>query len=291
MKYFEGFYVKCAGKNDDLAVIFGRQTCDSDRSSFIQIITKDKSYGATYQNQPSTFSYKPFKTMVGDSFCDEAGLVLDINTHDLNAKGFVSFSDFTPIKYDAMGPLKLLPKMECKHTVISMQHKIEGKIALNGQIYDFSKGTGYIEGDRGKSFPSEYFWSQASDKKSGACLFASAAKIPYLGFSFMGTICIANFEGKEHRFASYLGAKVKQINDKKLLIRQGKKTLEIEVLDDKQGLDLKAPNLGQMSRVIKESLDRKVKYKMAVGDNTLFEFSTDRGAVEYSCLENKNIQQ
>ena len=55
-----------------------------------------------------------------------------------------------------MGPFRFIAGMECSHGVISMMHSLEGTIEINGEIVDFSGGTGYIETDRGRSFPSAY---------------------------------------------------------------------------------------------------------------------------------------
>jgi len=281
MKYFEGFYVRCTTESDSLAVIFGRQKSGKDASSFIQIITKDASFGVTYgTNVQCIFKEKKFEVRVGDSFADKSGLSLDIDAENFSVKGRVNFGEFTKIKYGCMGPLSALPLMECKHYVVSMKHTLQGQIVLNGKEYDFDDGIGYIEGDKGKSFPQKYFWSQCSDK--GISLFASAARIPYLGIRFMGTICVAHFEDKEYRFATYLGAKVKQIDEKNLRIRQGKRELTVEVLDEKKGLPLAAPSLGKMTRVIKESLMRTVCYRLTNGEKVLFDFTSNLAAHEFS---------
>jgi len=283
MKYFEGFYVKCLGKEDSIAVIFGRHICGKEKSSFIQIITKDKTYSTSFENEVENFfNEKKFMVKVDKSYADKSGLFLDIDTQGLKAKGFIAFGDFDKIKYGAMGPLKFLPKMECKHFVISMSHSLSGQMTLDGMVFNFDDGVGYIEGDKGRSFPKQYFWSQCNDANSGVSLFASAARIPYLGIRFMGAICVAHYKNKEYRFATYLGAKVKQIDEKNLYVKQGKKLLEIEVLDDKGGLKLFAPQYGQMTRVIEESLERTIRYKLTIGKDILFDFINARAAYEYS---------
>ena len=277
MKYFEGFYVKCVGQRDSIAVIFGRQA-----------FKKEKSYSVIFDaSVKNIFKKKPFEARVDKSFADKNCLFLDVNTPELVAKGQIIFGEFSPIKYDAMGPLKFLPKMECKHSVISMRHTLKGQIELNGEFFDFDDGVGYIEGDSGSSFPQKYFWSQCNDDRIGVSLFVSAARIPYMGIRFTGTICVIHFEGNEYRFASYLGARVKQIDAKKLLIKQGKKQLEIETLDNKEGLPLMAPMAGKMTRVIEESLDRVVRYKLSVNKNVLFDFTSNRAAYEYSSMNSK----
>ena len=42
----------------------------------------------------------------------------------------------------------------------AMKHQVNGQITVNGQIYKFQNGIGYIEGDRGYSFPERYIWTQ-----------------------------------------------------------------------------------------------------------------------------------
>jgi hypothetical protein len=52
-----------------------------------------------------------------------------------------------------MGWYSFIPFMECKHGIVSANHKIKGKITVNNQIIDFDEGQGYIEKDWGTSFP------------------------------------------------------------------------------------------------------------------------------------------
>ena len=287
MKYFEGFYVKCLGAADSIAVIFGRQSHKDEKSSFIQIITNEKTYSVFHKDAECIFEYLKFKAKVDKSCADERGLFLDINEDGLVAQGRVEFGKFSPIKYDAMGPLKFFPKMECKHTIISMKHSLNGSITLNGKTYNFDGGVGYIEGDRGCSFPRKYFWSQCNFFKSNEediSICTSAAIIPYMGIRFMGTISVVHFKGKEYRFATYLGAKVKRIDEKNLIIKQRDKILEIEVLDEKKPLPLHAPDSGKMTRTIYESLMRNVRYKMTFGKEILFEFASNVASHEYSTV-------
>ena len=283
MNYFEGYYVKCVGKQGSVAVIFGRQACGREKSSFIQIITKKNSYSATYKSA-GKISKSKFEARVDKNFSDKTGLFLDIDTQDLTVKGNVVFGEFAKIKYGAMGPFKFLPFMECRHTVASMKHALTGQITINGETYDFDGGTGYIEGDRGRSFPQKYFWSQHNCEERDISVFASAAVIPYMGLSFTGTVCVIHLNGAEHRFATYLGARVKQIDDKKLLIKQGNKKLEIQVLDDKTGLPLFAPMKGGMNRVIEESLERTVRYQFLIGEDVMFDLVSEKASHEYSSL-------
>jgi len=293
--FFEGYYVKCSWKQDTVAVIFGRSACGKDKISFIQIVTRDNSYCQKFEFKDYFVSRRDFEMRVGTNHVTKKGMVLDIQSKELKVTGKVKFDEFDKIKYDAMGPFKLLPFMECRHSVISMQHKISGEIRINETVYSFDDGVGYIEGDRGKSFPRKYFWSQVN--KDSASVFASCARIPYLGIRFKGTICIIHFNGQEFRLATYLGARVKVFNESKLVIRQGRRKkkycLEVEALDEKatNTRALLAPLGGKMSRVIQESVERTVNYKFTRGAQTIFDFTSSRAAFEYSKIKNEKSKE
>jgi len=286
MAFFKGFYVKCAGKQDTVAVIFGMAACGKDETAFIQIVTKGNSYCEKFSGKDFFVARHGFEMRVGKNLVNEKGMTLDIQSKGLKVAGEVKFGEFDKIKYDAMGPFKLLPFMECKHTVVSMQHQISGNISLNGVSYNFDGGIGYIEGDRGKSFPKKYFWSQVN--QGDISVSASCAVIPYLGIRFRGTICFIHSKGQKFRLATYLGARVKEFGESKLVVCQGRGKkmyrLEIEALDGKvtNARSLLAPAGGKMSRIIHESVERKVSYKFTKGTQTVFNFTSNRAAFEYS---------
>ena len=63
------------------------------------------------------------------------------------------------VKYDIMGPFVWVPFMEW-HSVYSVQHAVNGTVWINGETYVFQNAHGYWEGDKGRSFPKEYLWTQ-----------------------------------------------------------------------------------------------------------------------------------
>ena len=65
---------------------------------------------------------------------------------------------------DIMGSFRFFAGMQCAHGVVSMEHSLSGTLELNGRQLEFSDRTGYIETDRGRSFPSEYLWTQCTWK-------------------------------------------------------------------------------------------------------------------------------
>ena len=53
-----------------------------------------------------------------------------------------------------------------------------GSIRLNGDALDIRNGIGYMEGDRGHTFPRSYFWMQCLDVRQDASVMLAIAEIP-----------------------------------------------------------------------------------------------------------------
>ena len=53
--------------------------------------------------------------------------------------------------------------MQCRHEIISMRHNVAGTLKINREQLHFGKGIGYIEKDRGTSFPDQYVWTSAAE--------------------------------------------------------------------------------------------------------------------------------
>lgn len=179
-----------------------------------------------------------------------------------------------------MGPFRFLPGMECSHGVISMGHALEGSLRLNGQALNFSGGRGYIETDRGRSFPSAYLWTQSAWPGQGG-LMLSIAAIPLAAGHFTGCICAVLYGGREYRLATYRGVRVERWDASGAMIRQGKYRLEA-VLLEKQDCSLRAPVRGGMDRRIRESLRTKMRYRFWEGEQLLFEHTDPGASFEYA---------
>ncbi len=177
-----------------------------------------------------------------------------------------------------MGPFKYIPFMQCRHSVFSMKHQINGQIMINGQQYIFKHGIGYIEGDCGTSFPERYVWTQCHFKNGS--LMLSVADIPFLRFRFTGIIGIVLLNGKEYRIATYLGAKTKHIDKNTVTVHQGDFHLTVRLLK-KNAHPLAAPNNGLMNRTIHESASCKAYYRFSYKKQILCEFVSNHASFEF----------
>lgn len=108
----------------------------------------------------------------------------------------------------------------------------------------------------------------------------SIADIPVLGMHFNGIICIVLWQGREYRLATYLGARVVCIRNGVVRITQRNMELEAKLLESFDN-PLKAPKMGNMVRIIRESVACRALYRFRIGKQTLFEIESDRASFEY----------
>ncbi len=274
--YFYGWYMKCQSDTQTLVIIPAIHGAGRERTCSIQFIIEDEVFIVTFPGE--MFCRKDNCISIGRNRFDKNGIRLEIKTSELDIKGKIDFGPLRPIKYDIMGPFALVPFMECRHSVWSMRHQINGKVYVNGQKYIFSRAVGYWEGDRGRSFPKEYAWTQCIFPEGS--LMLSVADIPLAGMHFTGIIGIVIWKGKEYRFATYLGAKAVQKNDGRLCVVQGKMELRARLLEKKEK-PLNAPINGDMIRIIHESATCRAFYQFRISGHTIFSFETSRASFEY----------
>lgn len=281
--YFKGMYFKCANETQTIAFIPSVHYYNGEYCALLQIITDKEAYQIAFSN--IKISENPLIIKIGSSILCQYGVKLNINTKELNVQGKLKFGKITPIGYDIMGPFKYAPLMQCRHSVYSMAHRVDGKVTINGQQYKFSNGIGYIEGDRGNSFPSRYVWTQCNFTDDSIML--SVADIPLFGFCFTGIICVVMLNGKEYRLATYLGAKLKHIGDNSVTVSQGKYELTAKLIE-KNAQPLSAPVKGKMNRTIHESASCTAYYRFSFNGEILCEFISDRASFEFEYKPNSS---
>ena len=295
--FFEGWYFKQVDLSEkySISLIPGVSITKAETHAFIQVIfLNDLNELSTFNVKYPISSFKttnnPFSVSIGNNFFSKEKIIIDISKKDLSLKGEVRFLNLTPIKTsfcspNIMGFFSYIPKMECNHGIVSMDHKLEGNLTINEKVLDFNKGKGYIEKDYGTSFPKEYIWIQSNHfSEDKASLFCSVAKIPFLGMSFRGFICNFVLGEKEFRFATYNGSRIKkyQIDGNKvfLVIKKGKYIISIRA-EVSESRELFAPKDGLMDNVIKEGLSGTVNVLLIdKKGNVLFNSKGESSGIE-----------
>ncbi|ULQ60115.1 hypothetical protein K7I13_01965 [Brucepastera parasyntrophica] len=265
--FFEGWFFKHQNNEQGIAFIPGINiTKEGEKKVFIQIITNTESFNVDYDANDFSVDKKDLFVKIGNSIFSDSGIKIDINTPEVICTGELNYGPITPINYNIMGPFSVFRNMECNHGVISMHHSVNGTLTLNGTVFSFENANGYIEKDWGYSFPETYTWLQCNDDCS---IMVSIATIPFFGLFFQGLISVIRYKNKEYRIATYNGGKVIYNNEKGLMIKKGTYTLKAE-FSDTVSHPLKAPDSGNMSRIIRESISCKVNFEFARGKTLLF---------------------
>ncbi len=274
--YFEGWYYKQRGADGTVALIVARHRGpDGAASASLQLISDDGAWSVPFS--ASEMQMDGPRVRLGNSAFSERGLSLDVRADGLFAQGALSFGPVAPPRGDIMGPFRFAPGMECRHAVASLLHAVNGEIDINGKRYAFRAGTGYVEGDRGVSFPRRYVWTHAD--WDGNSLMLSVADVPFHGLSFVGCVGFLYRNGRETRITTYRGARVVEVNNDSVLIRQGKLTLAVEA-GPRRPLALLAPRMGGMTRTIHESASCPVRYRCTIGEETLFDYVCESASFE-----------
>lgn len=236
--YFFGKYYKFLSRDGFALAIIDSY---SDEGPAMQLITKERSY--------SLSDVKAIRIT-------ENRVLFSVNEKDLSVSGEIDLGFLHPLKHPAMGPFQIF-SMECSHDVYSMYHSLSGSILIQGRKVDFQDGYGYIEGDKGRSFPSKYFWYNSIGPDYG--LTVAIATIPFGLIHFTGLLGFIHYQGKEYRLCTYNFGKVVERTKERVVLRKGKYSLEIH-LAEPQGFALKAPKDGGMSRIIKENVAVKTSF-------------------------------
>lgn len=275
---FCGWYFKCQSKEESIALIPAVHTSCGAQSSSIQVISGSGNWnfdlpgGQGYMRRD-----RPCARLGANRFSEE-GICLDLHAPGCSVVGKLRFGKPTPVRYDIMGPFCAVPFMECRHSVFSMCHSVSGTLQINGKEYGFHPGVGYIEGDRGHSFPKQYVWTQCCFE--GGSLMLSVAEIPLGPAHFTGIISVVQLEGREYRLATYLGARVQSLQNRAVTVRQGGLTLTAELLDQK-AYPLRAPAEGAMARTIRENVACRAHYQLRRKEHILLELETTKASFEY----------
>ncbi len=210
--------------------------------------------------------------VVGDT------IIFNVNNGKITINGRIKLGTLNPLKSKVMGPFSYLP-LECKHSIYSMKHALNGYLVINGVEHTYTNSLGYIEGDRGKNFPKKYIWYNSVIEECTVTM--AIATIPLFGFiKFKGLLCFIKTKEKEYKICTYNFGKVKLLSENKIVLKKGKYYFSLE-FDIPDGHNLKAPIKGNMDRYIKEAVTIKTKYELIYKNKTIIEVEDDISSLEY----------
>lgn len=244
-KGFKGWYFKHQKGADTVALIPG----SAKSGAFIQVLSQA---GSRQFDMPD-LSVAHGVIRAGNCLFSKQGCKLDLP----GIRGEITYGPLTPLHSDIMGPFQYLP-MQCRHGVISMAHTLQGSITMEDGLHSFDGGLGYIETDRGTSFPRYYQWLQCNDFPEPCSVMVSIAHIPFLGTSFTGCLCAIIYAGREYRLATYRGVRIHAAQTEYLCLSQGKFFLKIEITPSHGGYPLRSPVQGEMSGTVRESSNASI---------------------------------
>lgn len=279
--YFEGWYFKLvdATERHPYAIIPGVFIGAEEEASHSFVQTLDGATGkSTYHRYPyEAFKASPdeFDIRVGPNHFRAEGIELDLASPERSIKGKVAFHGLSPwpvspLSPGIMGWYSFAPFMECYHGVVSLDHSIEGRLAIDGREVDFSKGRGYMEKDWGQAFPKAWVWMQSNHfGQAGTSFTGSVAIIPWLRNAFNGFIFGLWDRGRLYRFATYTGAALEHlaVSDDHVDIviagRDGGEALRLEVRAERtQGGLLRSPERTAMLQRVMESLTATIHVRL-----------------------------
>jgi len=279
--YFEGWYLKHQTAEQTVALIPSHHIDKrGNRSTSIQVITQRGSHRFEFPSGLSVTRRDKFYVSIGDNVFSEKGIRVDLSTDGFSVSGELRYGPLAPLASPAMGPLRFVPRLQCSHEVVSMSHSLQGTLYIDGQPVDFSGGTGYIETDRGSSFPSSYLWTQCNRFEEDCSVMIAGAWIPLGSARFMGGLGCVFWKGWEYRFATYRGAKIERYCPQGIVLRQGGNWLSARLLDG-DGYRLLAPEKGTLRRTIWENPACRVRYRLMKEGRMLFDLVSDRAGFEY----------
>lgn len=285
--YFEGWYIKGMGKEFNFSIIIGIQYQKQKTFAFIQFMDTlhQSSIYEIYEEPDLHIQSNPFILKLNETILTEDHVHLCMN----EVLADVTFEAKTPLTANRymptiMGPFAYLP-MQCYHAVISLHHELSAALTIQNQTYEI-KGIGYMEKDRGSSFPSQYLWFQANHPVHHTGIFLSIASIPLKPITFTGIIAVIYIGEQQYRIASYLGAHIQQmeITQKETLhaditIRQRQLCLQLHLIQ-KDICALHAPYEGGMHIKIQESLNSVGHIVFSIGKNVIYEDTLTNAGLE-----------
>ncbi len=278
--FFEGWYFKLidpAGRHP-YAVIPGVFVGEGPGSTHAFVQTLDGATGRSTYHRYSCDDFCAvagrFDVRIGPNRFGPNRITLDIQSPERTIQGDLYFAGGTgwPVTVASpgiMGWYAYAPFMECYHGVLSFDHRISGRLTVDGKPVDYTGGRGYLEKDWGQSFPKAWIWMQSNGFATlGTSVTASVAVIPWRGSVFNGFIAGLWHQGRLYRFATYTGAVLErqEVTDRQVTLHYVDQSkdgfrLEVEAIRTTGGL-LHSPERTAMLQRVMETLTASIHVRL-----------------------------
>jgi hypothetical protein len=271
-RYFEGWYMKHVTDDGARVVCFipGVSLAPSDRHAFVQYIEagSGKSGYVRYPLEQFTWDRRRFAIRIGPNAFSEHGCRIELADGRRSFSGELEYTERVPYPSritapGIMGWYAFVPLMECNHGVVSLTHRVDGALRIDGEALAFRGGRGYIEKDWGSSFPRAWLWIQCNSfAEPEASLMVSIATIPWLGSSFTGFLAVFYLRGTIYLFTSYNGSSLRdmQVGGERAWVELEGPAGSLHLRARRTAAStLEAPASGAMNRSIRESVDGAVE--------------------------------
>jgi hypothetical protein len=282
--FFEGWYFKLidGSERHRYAIIPGIFLSDDpdEEHAFVQVLDGSTGTATYHRFAREAFRAAPdsFNVWIGPNRFWDGGIDIQIADDALELAGRVEFTESEPWpvtwrSLGIMGPYGWVPRMECNHGVVSLDHGLKGSLTIDGIDVALSGGRGYSEKDWGKSFPAGYAWIQSNHfDRTGVSFVGSIAIIPWLFSSFPGFIIGVLVDGRLFRFATYTGAETRhlRITDQAIewVVTDDDHVLSVEAHRAKGGL-LLGPTRDRMSDRVGETMLSEVALSLRTASGAL----------------------
>lgn len=297
--FFEGWYYKSvdASEQHRIAVIPGiyKGRTPANSHAFIQFM--DGMTGETayfrYPLEDFRAEANDFDLRIGPNRFRADGIVLQLDGPDCTVTGSLRFHGVTPWPVTLrspgiMGWYAWVPFMECYHGVLSLDHRIEGALRIQGIDVDFTDGRGYIEKDWGRRFPAAWVWFQSNHFDTpDTSVTASIAIIPWIRSAFRGFIVGLWHAGTLYRFTTYAGGVIEHLAVEPETVtwdlRNRQYRLQMRIQRTEAGL-LYAPDIDDMTGRVAETMRSTAEMRLTRLDDPhgqpILEGTARNGALE-----------
>lgn len=284
--FFEGWYFKHQTDEHTLILIpaFHRDK-EGRESASLQVILDDVARCVDVPAVDFEADERRLFVRLGANVFSERGCRLHIDLPGLTLRGHLRYGAFKSPARSLMGPLCKLP-LPCFHEVLSLSHSLRGLITVNGKLWDFTGGVGYLEKDWGHSFPASYLWLHCGWKENTgrASVMLAVAGLGTRQNPFTACGSLILHQGKQYRLSTYQGAQLAHCGGRRISLRQGAWLLQVilppEALLPSRGALLLAPEDGRMSRAIREHSRCPMRCQLYRGGKRILDAQKEAGSLE-----------